>query len=173
MGYRLFLPLTVSAMPLVAVVLALGLATPVGAADPTTGNNPFEALSGEWKGGGTVTPNKGDPLKVACKATYKVAGSTLNQHLRCAGVDYSIDATTKLTDKKGKVRGSWNEKTYDANGGVTGSARDKTIHAKISGDKFSGRMSINVSDTGHEINIMQLNEDTNTYRQAASVSLHR
>ena len=34
-------------------------------------------------------------------------------------------------------------------------------------------MSINVSDTGHEINIMQLNKDTGTYRQAASVSLHR
>ena len=90
MGYRLFLPLTVSAMPLVAVVLALGLATPVGAADPTTGSNPFEALSGEWKGGGTVTPNKGQPLKVACKATYKVAGSTLNQHLRCAGVGCAV-----------------------------------------------------------------------------------
>ena len=34
-------------------------------------------------------------------------------------------------------------------------------------------MSINVSDAGHEINIMQLNEDTGTYRPAANVSLHR
>lgn len=173
MGNRLLSSLTVSAVPLAALALALALATSVGAADPEAGGNPFEALSGEWKGGGTITPNKGEPLTVACKATYKVSGSSLNQHLRCAGADYSIDATTKLTDKKGKVKGSWNEKTYDANGGVTGSAKDKTIHAKISGDKFSGRMSINVSDTGHEINIMQLNEDTNTYRQAASVSLHR
>jgi len=134
---------------------------------------PFEALSGDWKGGGTVTPNKGDPIKVACKATYKVTGNTLLQKLRCAGADYSINATNKLSNKGGKIKGSWNEATYDANGGVTGTAKDKTIHAKISGDKFSGRMSINVSDTGHEINIMQLNEDTGTYRQAASVSLHR
>ena len=94
-----------------------------------------------------------------------------HQHLRCAGEDYSIDATTKLTDKGGKIKGSWNEKTYDANGGVTGTAKDKTIHARISGDKFSGRMSINVSDTGHEINIMQLNEDTKVYRSASSLSL--
>ena len=70
-----------------------------------------------------------------------MTGSNLTQNLRCAGTDYRIDATLKLTDKGGKVRGSWNEKTYDANGGVTGTAKDDTIHARISGDKFSGRMS--------------------------------
>ena len=160
-------------MPLAALILAVALAAPAGAADPKAAGTPFDALSGEWKGGGTVTPMKGEPLKVACKATYKVTGSTLSQNLRCAGADYRIDATTKLTDKGGKIKGSWNEATYDANGGVTGTAKEKTIHAKISGDKFSGRMSINVSDAGHEINIMQLNEDTGTYRPAASVSLHR
>jgi hypothetical protein len=101
-----------------------------------------------------------------------VTGSTLSQNLRCAGADYRIDATLKLSDKGGKIKGFWNEKTYDANGGVTGTAKDNTIHARISGDKFSGRMSINVSDAGHEINIVQLNEDTGTYRPAASVSLH-
>lgn len=173
MGYRLISPLTCSTVTLAALILATALAAPAGAADPKAAGTPFDALSGDWKGGGTVTPAKGDPLKVACKATYKVTGSTLAQHLRCAGADYQIDATTKLTDKSGKIKGSWNEATYDANGGVTGTAKDKTIHAKISGDKFSGRMSINVSDTGHEINIMQLNEDTGIYRQAASVSLQR
>ena len=171
MGYRLFS--TLNAMSLAVLMLAGVLGAPVEAADSKTAGSPFEALAGEWTGGGTVTPNKGDPLKVACKATYKVSGNTLNQHLRCAGEDYSIDATTKLTDKGGKIKGSWNEKTYDANGGVTGTAKDKTIHARISGDKFSGRMSINVSDTGHEINIMQLNEDTKVYRSASSLSLHR
>lgn len=171
MGYRLSSPL--NAMPLAVLMLAGVLGAPVQAADSKAAGSPFDALAGEWTGGGTVTPNKGDPLKVACKATYKVSGNTLNQHLRCAGEDYSIDATTKLTDKGGKIKGSWNEKTYDANGGVTGTAKDKTIHARISGDKFSGRMSINVSDTGHEINIMQLNEDTKVYRSASSLSLHR
>ena len=173
MGFRPFSPLSREAMPLAALILAVALAAPAGAADPKAAGTPFDALSGEWKGGGTVTPVKGEPLKVACKATYKVTGSTLSQHLRCAGADYRIDATTKLTDKGGKIKGSWNEATYDANGGVTGTAKEKTIHAKISGDKFSGRMSINVSDAGHEINIMQLNEDTGTYRPAASVSLRR
>jgi hypothetical protein len=171
MGHRLFLSSARSAMPLAALILAAALAAP-GEAAAQTGNL-FEQLSGEWKGGGTVTPAKGDPMKVACKATYKVTGSNLTQNLRCAGTDYRIDATLKLTDKSGKIRGSWNEKTYDANGGVTGTAKDDTIHARISGDKFSGRLSINVSDSGLEINIVQLNEDTGTYRPAASVSLRR
>ena len=173
MGYRLFPSLANKAMPLAALALAVALAAPAGAADPKAAGTPFEALSGDWKGGGTVTPAKGEPLKVACKATYKVTGGTLAQRLRCAGADYQINATTKLTNKAGKIKGSWNEATYDANGGVTGTASDKTIHARISGDKFSGRMSINVVDGGLEINIIQLNEDTGTYRPAASVSLHR
>ena len=173
MGHRLFSSPANWAMPLAALVFAAALALPgLGeAADPA--GNPFDKLSGDWKGGGTVTPAKGDSVKVACKATYKATGSNLTQDLRCAGTDYRIDATLKLTDKGGKIRGSWNEKTYDANGGVTGTATDDIIHARISGDKFSGRLSINVSDGGLEINIVQLNEDTGTYRAAASVSLHR
>jgi hypothetical protein len=43
----------------------------------------------------------------------------------------------------------------------------------ISGDKFSGRMSINVSGSRHTINIVQLDPKSGTYRPAASVALHR
>jgi hypothetical protein len=171
MGHRLFSARAFKAMPLAAFVLAASVAVPGNAA--TSAEDLFAKLSGDWKGGGTVTPAKGDPMKVACKATYKVTGANLTQNLRCAGTDYRIDAILKLADKNGKIRGSWNEKTYDANGGVTGAVKDDLIHARISGDKFSGRMSINVSDSGLEINIVQLNEDTGTYRPAASVSLHR
>ena len=92
--------------------------------------------------------------------------------MRCAGTDYKFNTSSKLSDKGGKINGSWSETTYDATGSVSGTAKDNTVHARISGDKFSGRMSINVSDSGHEINIVQLNEDTGTYRPAASVSLH-
>ena len=86
MGYRLFPTLTGSAMPLAVLMLTAALTAPAGAAEDAKAS-PFDALAGEWTGGGTVTPAKGDPLKVACKATYKVSGNALNQHLRCAGVD--------------------------------------------------------------------------------------
>ena len=173
MGYRLFPSLANKAMPLAALALAVALAAPAGAADPKAAGTPFEALSGDWKGGGTVTPNKGDPIKVACKATYKVTGNTLLQKLRCAGVDYSINATNKLSNKGGKIKGSWNESVYDASGTVTGTTKDDTIHALIAGDKFSGRMSIKVSDARHTINIVQFNAKSGIYRLATSLTLER
>jgi hypothetical protein len=105
--------------------------------------------------------------------TYKVAGSNMSQDLRCTGTDYEINASTKLTYKSGKIRGSWSESTYDVNGSVTGTARDNSIHARIAGDNVSGRMSINISDASHTINIVQLNEKSGIYRLVASLSLRR
>jgi hypothetical protein len=165
---------TQKAMTLMALILAATLAAPAEAVAPKAAGNPFEKLSGDWKGGGTVTPADGQPKKVRCKVTYTVAGSSrMTQHLRCAGIDYRINATTKLTDKSGKVRGSWNESTYDANGSLTGTAKDNLIHARITGDKFSSRMSIKVSDAGHSINIVELNKNSGAYRLVASLAFHR
>jgi len=168
--YRLFSSSTLKGMPLAALILAAALA-PGEAAAPA--GNPFDQLSGDWKGGGTVRPADGKPKKVSCKATYKVAGSNISQNLRCTGNDYEINTSLKLTYKDGKIKGSWNEKTYDANGGVNGTAKGHTIHAVITGDKFSGRMSIKVSDAGHEINIVQLNQNSGTYRLVTSLFLRR
>ena len=167
MEYRLFLSPAHKVIPLAALILAASLAAPKAA------GNPFDQLSGDWKGGGTVTPADGQPKKVSCKVTYKVAGSNMSQNLRCAGTDYRINASLKLTYKGGKIKGAWSESTYDANGGVTGTAKDHTIHSVITGDKFSGRMSIKVSDAGHEINIVQLNQNSGTYRLVTSLFLRR
>jgi hypothetical protein len=159
---------THKAMPLAALILAAALAAP-GA--PKAAGNPFDLLSGDWKGGGTVRRADGQSKKVSCKVTYKVAGSNMSQNLSCAGTDYTINASLRLTYKGGKIKGSWSESTYDANGGVTGTAKDNTIYALITGDKFSGRMSIKVSDAGHEINMVQFNESSGTYRLVTSLSL--
>lgn len=173
MGYLLFSSSTHKAMPLAALILAAALAAPGEAAAPKAAANPFDQLSGDWKGGGTVRPADGQRKKVSCKVTYKVAGSNMSQNLRCAGTDYRINASLKLTYKGGKIKGSWSERTYDANGAVTGTAKDNTIHARITGDKFSGRMSINISNVGHSINMVQFNESSGTYRLVTSLSLRR
>jgi len=163
MGYRSFS--SPAALALGALLLAATVPASAQSADP------FAALKGEWKGGGTVTPMGGDPVKVACKVTYDQSGDSLAQNLRCAGEDTTVKTETKMTDKDGKISGSWYEKTYDRTGGLNGTATDKTIHARISGDKFSGRMSINLTDKGHTINIMQLDKGSGTYRPVASLAL--
>jgi len=63
------------------------------------------------------------------------------------------------------------ESTYDANGGVTGTGKDNAVHARTTGDKLSDRMSIKVPDVGNEINIVQFNESSGTYRLVTSLSL--
>lgn len=173
MGYSLFSWSTRKAMPLVGLILAAALASPGEAASPKAAGDPFDQLKGDWKGGGTVMPADGQPKTVSCAVKYRVAGSNIAQNLRCTGNDYEVNTALKLTYKEGKIKGSWSESTYDASGSVTGTAKDNTIHAIITGDKFSGRMSIKVSDAGHTINVVQLNAKSGIYRLATSLSLRR
>jgi hypothetical protein len=102
-----------------------------------------------------------------------VAGSNITQTLHCKGSDYEVNTTLKVTDKSGKIKGTWTESVYDASGSVTGTAKGNLIHALIAGDKFSGRMSIKLTDKGHTINLVKLNAKTGTYRLATSLTLHR
>lgn len=153
---------------LLIVIAALGLTVSAKAA-----SNPFETLKGDWKGGGTVWLTNGKVKEVDCKASYKVSGSNLTQNLECTGDDYEIEATLKLSDKDGKVKGRWSEVIYDASGAVTGNAKPDIVRAIIRGDKFSGRLSLKVTDGGHSINILQLNEKTGTYSLATSLQFSR
>ena len=163
--------------PVFALLLVALVSLPAEAATkkapPKGTGNPFDLLKGYWSGGGTVAPGKGAPEKVSCKVTYNVAGSAVSQNMRCAGTDYKFNTSSKLNYSGGKISGSWSETTYDASGSVSGTAAGNTVHAIISGDKFSGRMSINVSGSSHSINIVQFDPKTGAYHQAASVSLHR
>ena len=177
MAPRLLTTLTAKVLPVAMLLLVALVPMPAESATkkaaPKGTGNPFDQLKGYWTGGGTVSPQKGGAEKVSCKVTYIVAGSAVTQNMRCAGTDYKFNTASKLNYSGGKISGSWSETTYDASGSVSGTATGNTVHARISGDKFSGRMSINVSGSSHTINIVQLDNKSGSYRQAASVSLHR
>jgi hypothetical protein len=169
MVYRLFASL-VGAGALLALSL---VADPASAASKSASGNPFDQLKGYWRGGGTMTPKNGKPEKVSCRVTYNVDGSAVTQTMNCAGTDYKVNTTSKFTYSGGKISGSWNESTYSATGGVSGTAKGNKVHARISGDKFSGRMSISVSGKGHTINIVQFDQGSGAYKPVANVSLRR
>ncbi len=161
------------AVILLGLILAASLASPGEAASPAPAGDPFEELKGDWKGGGRIILSDGKIKQVTCSTKYKVTGSNVTQTLHCTGNDYEVNTTLKVTDKGGKIKGSWNESVYDASGNVTGTAKHNLVHALIAGDKFSGRMSIKLSDKGHTINVLQLNEKSGIYRLATSLTLHR
>jgi hypothetical protein len=156
-----------------AALLLVGawlLPSPISAAE---GGNPLDQLSGEWKGGGTMTPMGGDPEKVNCKVSYEAKDGGVLQNLRCAGPDTTIKTNTQMNFSDGKVSGSWTESTFDRQGGINGTAKDNVVHARISGDKFSGRMSINIDGETHSINILQLDKGSGVYRPVASIAFSR
>jgi len=168
MGFRL-LSHTVAKALIVAVLGAGFTAAPTHAGSA----NPYQKLDGYWSGGGTVTPLKGNAEKVSCVATYKTVGPAVTQNVRCAGVEHKFSASFQLTIQGGKISGAWAEQLYAASGGVSGTASGSSIRARLSGQKFAGRMSINVQDQRHTINIVQLDRGSGAYRPVASVSLHR
>jgi hypothetical protein len=168
---RLLSILTVRLLPALLLVVAAFASVEAGAAADK--GNPFDQLKGDWTGGGVVTPAKGGTKKVTCKVSYAVAGSAITQNMVCNGDDYQFDAKTKFKNNGGKLSGSWNEVIYDASGNISGTAGGDTVHARISGDKFSGRMSIIVSADRHTINMVQLDPKTNVYRESAAFVLHR
>lgn len=135
--------------------------------------NPYGKLNGYWSGGGTVTPLKGNAEKVSCRATYKTEGASVTQNIRCAGVDHKFAASFNLTYKGGRVSGSWSEALYATSGAVTGTASGNSVRVRLSGDKFAGRMSINLSGSRHAITIVQLDKGSGAYRPVANLSLHR
>jgi hypothetical protein len=164
---------TIPAMKLATFALAAALTWLWPNLPAQAAGNPFEKLSGDWTGEGTVKTKDGPIKKVTCKVNYKVTDNKLDQSLSCTGDDYEIEAKLKLTDKDGKVKGNWTEAIYDASGEVAGKAHEDVIRAVIRGDKFSGRMSLKLTDQGHSINMLQLNEDTGTYRLVTSLRLQR
>jgi len=156
--------------PLPVFVLTLPL---VFLSGPQALANPYQKLDGAWTGSGTVTPLKGSPNKVSCRTTYKTEGSQVTQTMRCDGADHKFAADLKLTLEGGRISGAWAEQRHGVSGDVTGTASGSSIRARLSGHKFTGRMSVNVQGPRHTIEIVQRDEGSGAYRPVASISLHR
>jgi hypothetical protein len=135
-------------------------------------DNPFEQLAGYWKGSGDVAVVGGNRERIICRVTYRVSGSNVSQNMNCAGSDYKLQTVSQLTYANGRISGSWTESNFDAAGDVDGVARGNTIHANITGNKFSGRMSISISGRSHTVNLTQLDRQ-GQLRPVAVVSLSR
>jgi hypothetical protein len=166
MGRRLPMNLAGKVLPAATLLLVALIASPAQSAS-------LGHLNGYWSGGGRITPLKGGAHKVSCRATYKAAGSTLKQNLRCSGGDYKFSASFNVTMRGSRFSGSWTESTYAASGRMSGTASSSSIRATISGDKFSGRMSIKTSGSRQSIYIVELDKGSGRYVPVASISLRK
>ncbi|HML42777.1 MAG: hypothetical protein JNN24_17330 [Hyphomicrobium zavarzinii] len=124
-------------IPVLAAPLFLVCATATpSAADPT-----FEPLIGSWGGSGTYKLQDGTSEKLKCDAYYTGSGSQLGIAVRCSGQTNKIEMRSKLSANGTSLSGNWEERTYNAEGAVTGKLTDTKLSLAIAGS-VAGTMTI-------------------------------
>lgn len=130
------------------VLLAAGAAAALAA-------GPFAALDGNWSGSGQIRLDGGQTERLKCLAYYrqKDGGTGLSIAIRCASQNNKIELRASLSNQSGKLSGSWEERTFNAAGDVTGQATDNRISLSITGGGLSGSMVVSFTPSSQRVSI--------------------
>lgn len=137
-----------------------GTAVPGGS---VTGGSPFQALRGSWSGAGLIQLENGKNEAIRCKAYYttKAAGARLGMSIRCASPSNKIDLRAGLDLLgAGKINGTWEERTFNANGTAVGQASNSSMRLQIDGT-LSGTVSVVLDGKSQQVSIFSSNAGLN------------
>jgi hypothetical protein len=86
-----------------------------------------------------------------CKAYYATPHQTdrLSIVLRCASPSQKIELRAQLVADGPNLTGTWEERTYNASGTVTGQVKDQQISLSIDGGGFTATMQV-IQDEGQQ-----------------------
>jgi len=134
---------------LVAVAVLFGTAGEVAA------QSPFASLGGSWAGSGQVRFTNGASESLRCRAYYnpKESGSALGLAIICASPSSKIELRAQLVYQGGRVSGTWEERTFNAAGDVSGHASANKFSLSITGGGFSGSMAVGFSGGSQSVTI--------------------
>ncbi len=134
---------------LAASAMLSSLLMPAAAAE-----NPFTQLAGTWSGSGTAQLEGGKTESLRCKGYYTNGdgGSALGLSIRCANASAKVELRANLSYANGAVSGSWEERTYNQSGTITGKANGSKMNLAISGG-IEGSMSVSVADRHHSVTV--------------------
>jgi hypothetical protein len=121
---------------------------------PAHAANPFDELSGSWSGRGRAYFANGESEALRCSANYRslASGSQLRLAIRCASTATSVDLRASLAYAGGSVSGTWEERTFNMGGAVSGSAGANNLRLAFSGG-IGGTMSVALAKSGHQVQI--------------------
>lgn len=142
---------TLPAMTAAGLLALIVGATPL---DSAAAQSPFRSLDGVWSGQGRVLLDSGNTERLSCRANYsqRASGSGLGLSIRCASSSYKIELRATLANAAGNVSGSWEERTYNAEGTLTGRATGSALNLAFKGN-IEGSMSISVSERKQTVSI--------------------
>jgi hypothetical protein len=115
--------------------------------------NPFDSLLGTWTGSGKLVLQGGQWENIKCNAYYTGGVSELRLAVRCASASYKVEIRSKLTRAGDKISGTWEERTYNAAGSVSGRALGNRLSLSISNGAFSGSMSVSYGASEQSVSI--------------------
>lgn len=134
---------------------AAGLALIATGAVANPGVTPFGALDGSWTGTGQVRLESGQSENLKCKGYYKAkdAGTGLGLSILCASANSRIELRATLVASGGRVSGTWEERTFNAAGDVTGQVSDSRITLAIAGGGIAGTMAVTFTGSNQRVAI--------------------
>jgi len=129
-------------------MLAIASASPAGA------ESPFAGLNGSWRGNGQIRLAGGNTEALKCVAYYTPKdSSSVGLAIRCASASNKIELRANLASNGGRISGSWEERTFNAAGEVTGQTSGNRMMLSIVGGGFSGSMSVSTSGSSQTVSI--------------------
>ena len=143
---------------ILAATLLMVIATPSNIADANP-SGIFQSLNGTWRGTGRIKLTGGNTQRIACRAYYNVKdhGAGLGLAIRCASADNKIELRARLNDENGKLSGTWEERTFNATGNISGRAKSGSVRMTIDG-AISGSMNISYSQRRQTVSISTATE---------------
>lgn len=136
-----------------ASAIAMGVVLSVGSAGATS-DNPFVELVGTWSGSGTARFDGGKTESLRCRGYYTNNGNpqSLGLSIRCANASAKVELRASLMNSNGAVSGSWEERTYNQSGTVSGRATANRMNLSITGG-ISGSMTVAISGGSHSVTV--------------------
>lgn len=131
--------------------LALISAATVSLSTNSAAASSLDVLAGTWQGGGTMSFESGKTENISCNAYYRRAGN-LSVVIRCKGTSSNFELRSKLESNGDKVSGSWEERTYNATGDVSGTASAGKLNVQFSGS-LTGSLEMSFSSSSQSVSV--------------------
>lgn len=162
-------------LPLSALSLVAVTAEGASALCSKQGLELMQNLGGAWRGRGAVKPIGGSPERVNCRVEYSSEGpSQINQVVACAGTDYKIEASSRVSCVGNRLEGSFQEKVANNTGRVTGDISDHKLNIELDGPSFKGRFNVVfMNEAQHRVAITQFDPGLGRHVEVASMQLSR
>lgn len=115
------------------------------------GDASLDVLAGTWRGDGTMSFESGAAESISCTSYYKGA-SNLSVVIRCKGSSSNFELRSKLESNGDKISGSWEERTYNATGDVSGIVSAGKLNVQFSGS-LTGSLEMSFSSSSQSVSV--------------------